>query len=324
MRLLSPRILPIIILVMLPVLTSILSIVLSSFVPIIASYTLGKFIYTYSYLYIASALTLAYAFYPIKLSTIKKRGFVELSSEYEYIKKILYFEVPILIVSTFFFIGSSYPIGPYDRSDFRLFLGQLNEPLGLGTYPITVTIVDIFGYGKGVEVRQDVQEGLFLNYFLPALSINLGLSVTAGIIFMVLVTARKEFGYYAAKSLLQIIMQEKVESKKAQYLIRATKLYDRFLRRALNLEINDAKKIYSKILSDYKIDKNKSIELIYQSFESNDKLNPLKCLSKILNVQETDNFLIDESLGRKIKDLAIFFATIIPVAVTIIQLLLSK
>jgi hypothetical protein len=44
----------------------------------------------------------------------------------------------------------------------------------------------------------------------------------------------------------------------------------------------------------------------------------------MLNIQEADNFLIDESLGRKIKDLAIFFATIIPVAVTIIQILLPK
>jgi hypothetical protein len=78
---------------------------------------------------------------------------------------------------------------------------------------------------------------------------NLGFSVTAGIIWMVLVAAKKELEYYLAKSLFQSIAQENDESKKAQYLIKATKTYDKYLRRTLNLEINNVKKIYSKILS---------------------------------------------------------------------------
>jgi hypothetical protein len=55
--------------------------------------------------------------------------------------------------------------------------------------------------------------------------------------------------------------------------------------------------------------------MISESFESNDKLEPIKCLSKILNVKDTDTFLVDESIGKRIKDMAIFFATIIPVAI---------
>ena len=94
------------------------------------------------------------------------------------------------------------------------------------------------------------------------------------------------------------------------------------MRRTLNLEINDAKKVYSKILSDPNLNKDESMRLITESFESDDKLEPIKCLSKILNVKDTDTFLVDESIVKRIKDMAIFFATIIPVVVTVIQLML--
>ncbi|MGB7558614.1 MAG: hypothetical protein WBM37_08875, partial [Nitrososphaeraceae archaeon] len=106
--------------------------------------------------------------------------------------------------------------------------------------------------------------------------------------------------------------------------IKATKLYDKYLRRTLNLEINNAKKIYSKILADPNLNKDESMRQISESFESNDKLEPIKSLSKILNIKDTDTFLVDESIGKKIKDMAIFFATIIPVTVTVIQFLLQK
>jgi hypothetical protein len=61
--------------------------------------------------------------------------------------------------------------------------------------------------------------------------------------------------------------------------------------------------------------------LISNSFESDDKLEPIRSLSKILN-EDPVTFLVYESIGKKIKDMAIFFATIIPVAVTVTQLIL--
>jgi hypothetical protein len=103
------------------------------------------------------------------------------------------------------------------------------------------------------------------------------------------------------------------------------KLYDKYLRRTLNVQINDIKKIYSKIMSDSNIDKNEAMRSIMGSFESGeDKLKPVKCFSRMLNIKKSEEFLVDESFGERLKDMAIFFATIIPVAVTIIQLLLPK
>jgi hypothetical protein len=43
-----------------------------------------------------------------------------------------------------------------------------------------------------------------------------------------------------------------------------------------------------------------------------------------MNVKETETFLVDESIGKRMRDMAIFFATIIPVAITVIQLLLQR
>jgi hypothetical protein len=90
------------------------------------------------------------------------------------------------------------------------------------------------------------------------------------------------------------------------------------------LKLTMAKRFYSKILSDSNLNKNESIQLISKSFDSRDRLEPIKCLSKIVNVKDTDAFLVDESIGKKLKDMAIFFATIIPVAITVIQLLLQR
>jgi hypothetical protein len=67
------------------------------------------------------------------------------------------------------------------------------------------------------------------------------------------------------------------------------------------------------------------MRLISESFESSDKLEPVKSLSKIAyDKDDKDTFLVEESISKRIKDMAIFFATIIPVAIAIIQLLLQR
>lgn len=39
---------------------------------------------------------------------------------------------------------------------------------------------------------------------------------------------------------------------------------------------------------------------------------------------DKETFLVEESIGKRLKDMAIFFATIIPVAIAVIQLLLQR
>lgn len=316
MWLTSSKVLPVIVLVVIPFFATILAPVISHFVPYII-YRVAGFTFIFSYVYLISAIGVVYSIYPVKFHNIKRRGFLNLMIEHAYVRKILYFEVPILIATTSLFVLIAFSGPLYDIiTNFFIATGQ---PLrGLIAIYVTspsdpITPYSYINTGGGIM-------GIVLN----GLMINLVFSVTAGIIWMILVAVRKELGYHFAKLLFQTITQEPEESKKAQFIIKATKIYDKYLRRTLNLEINNVKKIYSKILSDPKLDKNESMRLISESFESNDKLEPIKCLSKIVNVKETDTFLVDESIGKRIKDMAIFFATIIPVAITVIQLLLQR
>jgi hypothetical protein len=317
MWLTSSKVLPVIMLVVIPISVTIIALLINGIAPIVIVNVAGL-PYWFSYIYLISISGVVYAFYPIKFRNIKRRGFTNLLIEHTCIKKILYFEVPILIaIISFFSLNSLFYYYEYHNYTKQLtyFIHTIGDPIG--TYNIIICCFE----KPPLRVLSQTG-GNILQITLNGLMINLGFSVTAGIILMILVSARKELGYYFAKLLFQTIIPEKEESKKAEYLVKGTKIYDKFLRRTLNLEINNAKKIYSKILSDPNLNKNESMQLISDSFESNDKYEPIKCLSKILNVKDTDTFLVDESIWKRIKDMAIFFATIIPVAITIIQLLL--
>jgi len=313
--------LTLLLLVAVPFSATILSIVLNDFVPFnISTVELNPgttTIYTFSYISLVSTITLVYAFYPLKFAIIKKRGFVNILIEYEYIKKILYFETPILIVVMLFVSAQAF----FDNtSAVYNFIENIQFPLEKGLETYGMNFYSTTGDGSIQETEDFAAEFLF-----HGLIINLGFSVTSGIIYIILITIRKDLRFYLAKTFLEIASKEKEEIKKMKYLINSIKFYDRYLRGSLNLQINNIKEIFSNIIIDSSIDKSEAIQSLFSAFENdNDKLKPAKCLSEITHIHESQEFLIEELIGQRIKDLAIFFATIIPVAVGIIQLLLSK
>jgi hypothetical protein len=311
MWLTSSKVLPVIMLVVIPFSVTILAPFLSHLVPFIITRT-GEFPYVFSPVFLISFSSLVYAFYPIKFRNIQRRGISNILIEQDYIKTILYCEIPTLFVDILVIYLIYISLG---TTPILYYIYSIGDFL-----PEEFKIKSIDDDVLGEETREVY--GLVI---ITALMINLGLSVTAGIFWIIIVTIRKELIYLAAKTLFQTAIQEKEATNKAEYLIKATKTYDKYLRRTLNLEINNAKRIYSKILSDSNLNKNESMRQITESFESNDKLEPIKVLSKIAYVEDDkDTFLVDESTGKRLKDMAIFFATIIPVAVAVIQLLLQK
>jgi hypothetical protein len=316
----SSKVLPVIMLVVIPISVTIIALLINGIAPIVVSNVAG-FPYWFSYIYLISISGVVYAFYPIKFRNIERRGFTNLLIEHTCIKKILYFEVPILIAIISFFSLTSlvyyYDYDNYFSKQLTYIIYTIGDPIG--KYNI---IICCFEQPPLREVS--FSGGNILQITLNGLMINLGFSVTSGIIWMILVSVRKNLGYYLAKSLFQTPSQEKEATKKWEYLVKGIKIYDKFLRNTLNLEINNTRKIYSKILADPNLNKIESMRLISESFESNDKYEPIKSLSKILNIKNPDTFLVDESIGKRIKDMAIFFATIIPVAITVIQLLLQR
>jgi hypothetical protein len=150
-----------------------------------------------------------------------------------------------------------------------------------------------------------------------------GFALMGGLIWIVILSRKENFEFYFARVFIVIASKEKDETKRAKNFIKGLKFYDRYLRRTLNLQINDIKEIYSKVIIDSNIDQEKEINSLSLAFETdNDRLKPAKWLSEIVNVDDPKKFLIEESIGKRLKDLIIFFATIIPVAIAIIQLFL--
>ena len=114
----------------------------------------------------------------------------------------------------------------------------------------------------------------------------------------------KDFKFYLAKAFFQIINKEKDPITKVNYLIKGIKVYDNYLRRNLNLQIN-TEKIYSRIICNANI-KNEAINTISKSFQNDqDKLKPIESISILANIKETDDILIEESIGQRIKDLSV-------------------
>jgi hypothetical protein len=200
-----PKVLPIIMLVVIPFSLTIIAPVISSLSPIVVSNLIG-FPYWFSYIYLISISSLVYALYPVKFHNIERRGLSNLLIEHTCIKKILYFEVPILIALIFFFSLTSlvyyYDYDNYYSIQLTGYINEIGEPIG--EYNITLCC-----FGDPPLSDASLSGGNILRITLNGLMINLGFSVTAGIIWMILVAARKELGYYFAKLLFQTTIYEK-------------------------------------------------------------------------------------------------------------------
>lgn len=59
------------------------------------------------------------------------------------------------------------------------------------------------------------KHGSFTVFLLNGIMVNLGISVTAGIIYMILITVRIDLGFYFAKTVLERSIKEKDQIKKA-------------------------------------------------------------------------------------------------------------
>jgi|GEM_PF-3088252 len=64
-----------------------------------------------------------------------------------------------------------------------------------------------------------------------------------------------------------------------EYLIKGLNSYNSFIKEQIKLEINEIKKIYSKITILLAKEKIETVNKIILSFESGDTLDPVRCLS---------------------------------------------
>ena len=233
-------------------------------------------------------MLIVYPLYPSVFSLEKfliKRNPESAIIEYEIIKKIVYALFPLFIFAFVYLISGTMKENPLG------FIDRFFDPMTLSLF-FTIICVTFFTVG----------------------------SVLLKIILLI---TRKEFRFYFAKVLFRLISKKEDEAEKMRYLVRALNSYNKYIRRSLGLEINDLKKVYSKILSDPALDKNHSIKELSIAFEDSDKFKTIKCLSGLLNVTDTEHFLAKESVGKKLKDWATMVGTMVSTVAAIIGVLAS-
>lgn len=102
----------------------------------------------------------------------------------------------------------------------------------------------------------------------------------------------EEFNYYFAKSCFKVITEKNEALQKTHYLILGINSYDQYLRKNLKRHIRDIEQIYSRILSDSKSDKERTLKSITEAFESDDKLGPLAIYDIGSNFKNTDDLTL--------------------------------
>jgi hypothetical protein len=227
-------------------------------------------------------MVLVYPPYPAPFSIEKyfvKRGFESAVSEFELVRKILYVAIPLLIFFT---------VIEFLKPLIEQFVSE--EVVAMFTENI------VFYSARGF---------LFL-------------TVLAGLLKAVFALSRKRFRLYFAKGCLSIAKNSNDEVEKMEYVIKGLNSYNSFLKRHIKLEINEIKKIFSKITTLPSKEKSDTVNSIIKSFESGDTLEPVRYLSS-LHDNKTESFLTEEPLEQKIKLQVTYAAGIIPVILTVIQ-----
>jgi hypothetical protein len=243
----------------------------------------------------------------------KRRGFQAAVIDYEYVKKILYIAVPLFIFLT---------IIPNIQYEIQTVLRNYSVPINLK-----------------VELQQPAYKLMqAVTFFI----------VLAGLLKIIFALARKKFRLYFAMGCFEIVKNakpgKKDEVQKMSYVIKGLHSYNLYLRRYLNLEINNIKSLYSK-MSRAPIDQNRKVidrisEIFIYSCLENDTLEPIRYLykfSKGVPMEEkesipteekesipTEEFLTSQPIFNKVKDLAAFAAVIIPLAISMIDFYLTK
>ena len=141
-----------------------------------------------------------------------------------------------------------------------------------------------------VELVKMIGEPNLRSIFFTSMGITF-LIVGSALLKIIFLNARKEFRFYFAKTSFRVISKKVDEVEKMRYVIKGLNSYNKYLRRNLGLQINDLKRIYSRIISDPALDKNHSIEKLFAAFENNDKLKLTQCLSEISTVTDPEQFL---------------------------------
>jgi hypothetical protein len=249
--------------------------------------TTGLWVVTYFYNINGSALpfltiSLLYAFYPLKHHPdeyFKRKGLSQAITEYGLVKKILYIEIPLLLL----FTSISY----------------------------VASIVES-GYAN-------IESYVAIHLAQVALEY----SITAGTFWILLQMARKEFRYYLAKAYIKSIPDNCDDIQKLNWLTKALHSYNKYLLRNLKLQIDNLK-VYSRLVVESDAQVSDRIKVLSESFDNSDKLMPARRLSEIMEIDKKEEFLTKQTISARIITWGTLAGAILPVVISIIQSLFQS
>jgi hypothetical protein len=223
------------------------------------------------------------------------RGFENAVLEYEFVRNILLVTLVLLIVILTFTI-----ILPFVHSYFPPPLNTLLNP----------AILNAAGTGQEVLPLHIIY---YLRFYLFIIVVGAFLKILFAI-------AKPEFRLYFAIGCFRIIQRKRDEVVKMRYLIRGVNSYNKYLKRCMNLQMNDLTKIYSKISSAPQEERERIIESLSDFLErGSNTLQPVKYLLTISKIPE-EEFLTEQQLKEKIKE---GYTLLIPVFTIIVTLITS-
>lgn len=151
----------------------------------------------------------------------------------------------------------------------------------------------------------------FTSFFILPIPISI-------IIKLVITNSRSLFKLYFAKGCFRIVLKEMSnEIDKAKYFIMGIIWYNKFLKKTINLQINNIDNICEKILRS-PLDNNKILLSISKAFYSNDGFEPLRTILTIFNYKEEEKILIKEPIRTRLKESSDLIIPIITTVITII------
>lgn len=235
-----------------------------------------QILYVFQYI-IFAVMLVAYPIYPFTFSMEKyfgDRNPWSAIAEYDFLKKIVYVLFP------FFILAVGFMILPRIMSE---------DPLsGLIVYISDSIIISIFFTILGVI------------FFV----------VGSALLRIVLLNVNRDFRFYFARISFRMVSKVEKNMEKMRYLIIGLNSYNKYIRRNLGLQINDLRRIYSTIITDPTIDKNRSFKELSIAFEEDDRLKAICCLTKLFGISDTEHFLVKEALGKKLQDWAGILGTL--------------
>jgi hypothetical protein len=212
---------------------------------------------------------------------VKENSYQDIAIEFEFIKKILFIGIPILVILT--------------TTD-RLFTYlQINEYL-INHY--------LFLYD--------------LSFAILASSMAVVISALLRISTQII---KKEFRFYLARGYCTIASKKEDENlDKIKYLVSSLDSYNKYLLRRIRFGIKNINKIYSDILIYTDAKKKDEIIKSICKYLGEDRLRLAIYLSTLHKVPVTEEFFVKESLVQKLRMVGAFLAATIPIVISIIQL----